>query len=513
MDNLREKLLKLIREIDAICKKYNITYYAEGGTAIGALRHNGFIPWDDDLDLVITRDNFNKFVEAFNKEKIPNRILEFPENNKNFPVVTVKYTDTASTSIFRSLLLDDCAGGVNIDFFILDPIPKGREKWFKKNFLAYTELLCPFYVINNDSSQLKYLIDSIKVKIFGKDKVLANYRKKLFCFTEEGNEEYLIRFGITYQTVKIDYYKEPRYIKFEDMMLPVPIKAEQILSDFFGEDWHIFPEIENQITHNVVQNLDISYKYYKKDYMRFINRKIYKQKYNNLKKLQMDKKDMEVYNSKHISILNSFKESLNLNNEIKLEKVIKLFEQRKYADLRKYTSKFFKLQNRGVYKRNNILLDVDLDTCYYSFLGAIMSGEYYNVSYIIDLFKNKGKRFEELISLIDKIKQAKSLYYTGQYNASLTIVNDLLQKNKDNTSAYKIKLDIILKSKMNETEYKTLLNEINNYYKLTEDIELYKYIGDVYYNMNQKEKANVYYEKVKENSRNGLILLDIANKK
>ena len=72
----------------------------------------------------------------------------------------------------------------------------------------------------------------IKSKLYGREKVLDDYRKKLFCYNEEGNDEYLIRWGITYQTVKIDYYGEPRYVKFEDMEIPVPANAEKILANY-----------------------------------------------------------------------------------------------------------------------------------------------------------------------------------------------------------------------------------------------------------------------------------------
>ena len=160
MVELREELLTLLKEIDYICKKYDITYYAEGGTIIGALRHNGFIPWDDDMDLVMTRDNFYKFVDAFKKEKLPDRVLECPDTNSKYPLVTIKYNDTSTTTIFRSLMNNICACGAYIDIFILDPIPKGREDWFKSTFLSYTELLCPYYVINDaESSRKKYKKD------------------------------------------------------------------------------------------------------------------------------------------------------------------------------------------------------------------------------------------------------------------------------------------------------------------------------------------------------------------
>ncbi|MCB6367824.1 LicD family protein, partial [Intestinibacillus massiliensis] len=55
---MHEHILGLLHEIDEICRKYEITYYAAGGTTIGAARHHGFIPWDDDADLYMTRENF-----------------------------------------------------------------------------------------------------------------------------------------------------------------------------------------------------------------------------------------------------------------------------------------------------------------------------------------------------------------------------------------------------------------------------------------------------------------------
>ena len=65
--------MDMLIEIDQICRKYGITYYAAGGTVIGAARHNGFIPWDDDADLYMTRDEFMRFREAFKTERPENR--------------------------------------------------------------------------------------------------------------------------------------------------------------------------------------------------------------------------------------------------------------------------------------------------------------------------------------------------------------------------------------------------------------------------------------------------------
>ena len=55
--------LELLRKFDEVCKKYNLTYFVEYGTLLGAVRHNGFIPWDDDIDIIMFRDEYTKFQE------------------------------------------------------------------------------------------------------------------------------------------------------------------------------------------------------------------------------------------------------------------------------------------------------------------------------------------------------------------------------------------------------------------------------------------------------------------
>ena len=63
--NVHQKhLLDLLKEVDAFCREHGITYYCAGGTVIGAARHRGFIPWDDDIDIYMTRENFFKFDKA-----------------------------------------------------------------------------------------------------------------------------------------------------------------------------------------------------------------------------------------------------------------------------------------------------------------------------------------------------------------------------------------------------------------------------------------------------------------
>ena len=65
--DVQNKILEIMKFIDKVCRENDIVYYIMGGTALGAVRHNGFIPWDDDLDIFMTPDNYGKFKQVFNQ--------------------------------------------------------------------------------------------------------------------------------------------------------------------------------------------------------------------------------------------------------------------------------------------------------------------------------------------------------------------------------------------------------------------------------------------------------------
>ena len=121
--------LDILRDVDAFCRKNGIEYFLVGGTGIGAVRHGGYIPWDDDIDIGMRRPDYNRFIESFNGSYSHLKVYA-PEINLNY------YAPYANVCDTRTLLDEGENGhrkdpiGVKIDIFPYDPIPSD-EKLFE----------------------------------------------------------------------------------------------------------------------------------------------------------------------------------------------------------------------------------------------------------------------------------------------------------------------------------------------------------------------------------------------
>ena len=157
MNTVQENLFRLLTEIDGICKKYGIKYFLAGGTALGTVRNHCFLPWDDDIDLYITRDNWNKLRHIIETEEnvFPEgRSLVYNENTKYYCNPIPRYVDNTTTAIYKSQALAGKACGQHIEFLIMDPMPNGEEE--RQEYIdllrVYTELLSPYFVVNKNLS-------------------------------------------------------------------------------------------------------------------------------------------------------------------------------------------------------------------------------------------------------------------------------------------------------------------------------------------------------------------------
>ena len=121
IDELHKRILRILTSVDQVCRNHGLHYYIWAGTMLGAIRHRGFIPWDDDIDIAMPRPDYEQLI-AHSHEWLP-APMEFvcAENDTSYPLPFGKIQDASTTLIERMHL--HYLGGIYIDVFPIDGVP------------------------------------------------------------------------------------------------------------------------------------------------------------------------------------------------------------------------------------------------------------------------------------------------------------------------------------------------------------------------------------------------------
>ena len=246
--HLQMVIMEIMKDIDAVCKNNNIEYYLLGGSAIGAIRHKGFIPWDDDLDIIMDHENYEKFFRICRQELSPEKYY-IQEALKDWPMlfskIRLKGTYLEEPGAYGT---DKDQRGIFLDIFKLDNAPKSTmaKKW---------QYLCGKYVLCYALLKRGYKEASLKKKILMYSALPLNIKSlrnffmhQLTKYNDKITGEYAT-FGERYRYKATFYRKDlfgkPLYVPFEDTMLPVPEKYDEMLTQLFG-DYMTPPPVKEQ---------------------------------------------------------------------------------------------------------------------------------------------------------------------------------------------------------------------------------------------------------------------------
>lgn len=151
-NELRELQMQILDYVDAFCRKHDIRYTISGGTLLGAVRHGGYIPWDDDIDIQMKRDEYNRFTELWNKEKVHHRYIELVNiesgNNMGYPFGKVHDTRTVT------FLGKYERTGVYIDIFPVDGV-KDEEDFRNRHEQIKQLYIQRFHILEKTLSRME----------------------------------------------------------------------------------------------------------------------------------------------------------------------------------------------------------------------------------------------------------------------------------------------------------------------------------------------------------------------
>lgn len=272
VEQIQEKMLEILVYFDRFCEENNLQYTLCGGTCLGAVRHQGFIPWDDDVDVFMLREDYEKLQSLWAKNADTERYSCVRSNETiNIHHSATEIKDNNTTFINRHSVDSDINHGVMIDVIPLDGIP--AAKWRKILQMVDSMIYCCFNFqrLPEHKSKLIYYATKLALGVFRSDRI----RYMLW----KGAEKRLSRYG-TENCAKVasfgegtsimrmhfptEWFRHVERMNFAGYNLCVPGNTDEYLRISFGDYMQLPPEEERVARHSAVfVDLNNSYTKYK----------------------------------------------------------------------------------------------------------------------------------------------------------------------------------------------------------------------------------------------------------
>ncbi|MDO5117062.1 MAG: LicD family protein [Eggerthellaceae bacterium] len=260
MQRLRAVLLELLQVVDKFCAEHGITYFLEGGSALGAARHGGFIPWDDDADVGMLRADFERFIAEAEHGLPDGYSLRTYDNTPGYAGMFAKVCKDGTVFETLETKSEGISQSIFIDIFPYDDLssdPKERRrqisqasKWSKLSYLYHAPYVnLPWKgVLGACGHAACRVVHHLLRARYSREQIKENFEASL-RFTAK-----------PYENVKLlaftDFGEIPRKsivpvtrMPFEGIMLCCPGDIASYLTHGFGEDWTELPPVEQRKTH------------------------------------------------------------------------------------------------------------------------------------------------------------------------------------------------------------------------------------------------------------------------
>lgn len=258
LEELQQTQLEILLHVKEICEKHNLTYFLIGGTLLGAIRHKGFIPWDDDLDIAMPRRDYEHFLALCKDDLASDYYLHCNKTDPDYWLPFTKIRKNGTVFEENSIKTIHTHKGIFIDVF---PLDNANAK---------------FSLIQSVQARLAKGISSVVIhkrglnvtKVGGLKRILltllrptridflTRLQTKVMIYNRNNEAPYFVNLGSNYnykkQTINKDKYYPPVKVQFEGHFFDAPSDWDYILKRIYG-DYMQLPPPEKRITHNPVR--------------------------------------------------------------------------------------------------------------------------------------------------------------------------------------------------------------------------------------------------------------------
>lgn len=236
--DVQDKILYIMKYIDRICRENDIVYFIMGGTALGAVRHGGFIPWDDDLDIFMTPDQYEKFKKVFSKKNNTEFVLQEWKTTPNY-VEYAKVRMNGTTFIEESFKdRKDLHQGIYVDIMILHKVPKNQ---FIQKLVYVESKFVTLYALSQRNWKPKNSLQKLilaGLKLLPCKKLSKACYKRIYKY-DRLTKNFMYCYWITPAQFKSgifekSFFSNPVDVPFEDTVLLGSKRIKEYLSYRYG---------------------------------------------------------------------------------------------------------------------------------------------------------------------------------------------------------------------------------------------------------------------------------------
>ena len=530
MTEKQQYLLKLFREIDEMCKKHNLRYVMAGGSLIGVARNEGFIPWDDDVDIYMPRDDWNKLVELSDQVLPPNRAFQCVDVDRSYTNTFPRYASTDTCAIHRHQIIGKDKAGEIIDVLTLDPIPDDDREYekYRTHLMIYSDLINIAVVYGNRYEvpvhlYLKYLFSYL---FLGKERTLKKLEKIMFSYKEEECSRYAMRWGGCPFLFDKDMMFPVKYGRFEGVDVMIPNKVSDYLIWHYGDEWSYIPPHGERESHDAVECHHMNYEEFRKEYMpkldtfRLRKDAVFRKLYY----MATAKRSHRLIRKRHELLGEATAQDLMNRLEQKKVSLEALLEKRDFHTLNQIFGDYFRVQLSAdfigreefvhIYNfYHPVLIDIKEEVFMAAMLTLLYSekvSKAYRMLRVREKLQGLSPAMEALLQDILTFRSAACHYEFGENRPAEWEMDQLLEKYPDNPSFLQFKIRFLMERAKKEKPSEEAEEFLSHCLELfPEDGYFLKYKGDLLWLQGKCREALDVYVAVRSKTTNGMTQLEL----